>query len=102
VSIGVIVLRRTRPDLPRAFRCPGVPWVPALAVLSSVYLMLNLPALTWERFLIWMAIGMVVYYLYGRQHSRLATAAETGYNTDAYGGEAAELAGRGTGGPDRG
>jgi APA family basic amino acid/polyamine antiporter len=102
VSIGVIVLRRTRPDLPRAFRCPGVPWVPALAVLSSVYLMLNLPAVTWERFLIWMAIGMVVYYLYGRQHSRLATAAETGYNTDAYGGEAAELAGRGTGGPDRG
>jgi APA family basic amino acid/polyamine antiporter len=97
VSIGVIVLRRTRPDLPRAFRCPGVPWVPILSVLASVYLMLNLPALTWERFVIWMVIGLVVYYLYGRTHSRLATAAETGYNTDDYGGEAAELAGRGTG-----
>jgi APA family basic amino acid/polyamine antiporter len=102
VSIGVIVLRRTRPDLPRAFRCPGVPWVPILSVLASVYLMLNLPMLTWERFVIWMAIGMVVYSVYGRTHSRLATAAQTGYNTDAYGGEAAELAGRGAGQPDRG
>jgi hypothetical protein len=49
-----------------------------------------------------MALGMVVYYAYGRTHSRLATAAETGYNTDDYGGEAAELAGRGAGRPDKG
>jgi basic amino acid/polyamine antiporter, APA family len=88
VSIGVIVLRRTRPELPRAFRTPAVPLVPILSVLASVYLMLNLPALTWERFLIWMALGLVVYFLYGARRSRLATARETGYNTDAYRGEA--------------
>jgi APA family basic amino acid/polyamine antiporter len=73
VAIGVIVLRRTRPDLERAFRCPGVPFVPILAVLASVYLMLNLPAATWVRFLVWMAIGFVVYFAYGARHSRLVT-----------------------------
>ena len=55
VAIGVLVLRRTRPDLERAFRCPGVPVVPILAVLAAVYLMLNLPAATWLRFFVWMA-----------------------------------------------
>lgn len=73
VSIGVLVLRRTRPDLLRAFRCPGVPAVPILAALCSLYLMLNLPAATWIRFLVWMAIGLVVYFLYGANHSRLVT-----------------------------
>ncbi len=73
VAIGVVVLRRKRPDLERAFRCPGVPWVPALSVLLSVYLMLNLPASTWVRFVVWMAVGVVVYFAYGRSHSRLAT-----------------------------
>lgn len=73
VSVGVVVLRRTRPDLPRAFRTPLVPLVPVLSVLASVYLMLNLPALTWERFAIWLVIGFVVYFLYGARHSRLAT-----------------------------
>ena len=73
VAIGVIVLRRTRPDLERAFRCPGVPFVPILAVLASIYLMLNLPAATWVRFLVWMAIGIVVYLVYGARHSRLVT-----------------------------
>ncbi len=64
VAIGVLVLRRTRPDLERAFRCPGVPVVPILAALAAVYLMLNLPAATWLRFFIWMAIGLVVYFGY--------------------------------------
>ncbi len=73
VAIGVIVLRRTRPDLERAFRCPAVPLVPILAVLASIYLMLNLPAATWVRFLVWMAIGIVVYLVYGARHSRLVT-----------------------------
>ncbi|HKR48625.1 MAG TPA: amino acid permease [Pseudonocardiaceae bacterium] len=73
VAIGVLVLRRTRPDLPRAFRCPGVPVVPLLAVLASFYLMLNLPAATWIRFVVWMAIGLVVYFAYGARHSRLRT-----------------------------
>jgi basic amino acid/polyamine antiporter, APA family len=71
VSIGVIVLRRTRPDLPRAFRTPLVPLVPIAATLICVYLMLNLTGLTWRRFLIWMLIGLVIYFAYGRRHSRL-------------------------------
>ncbi|MBV9160682.1 MAG: amino acid permease [Pseudonocardiales bacterium] len=73
VAIGVLVLRRTRPDLPRAFRCPGVPAVPILAVLASFYLMLNLPGATWIRFIVWMVIGFVVYFAYGAGHSRLVT-----------------------------
>jgi amino acid transporter len=72
VSLGVLVLRRTRPDLPRAFRTPWVPVVPILAVLACVFLMLNLGTLTWWRFVIWMAIGLVVYFLYGYRQSRLA------------------------------
>lgn len=72
VSVAVVVLRRTRPDLPRAFRTPLVPLVPILAVLSCVTLMLFLTVNTWLRFLIWMAIGFVVYFLYGKRHSRLA------------------------------
>ncbi|MDQ2750261.1 MAG: amino acid permease [Actinomycetota bacterium] len=73
VAIGVIVLRRTRPELKRQFRCPGVPVVPILAMLASVYLMLNLPSATWVRFFVWMAIGLVVYFAYGANHSRLTT-----------------------------
>ncbi|MFL6135343.1 MAG: amino acid permease [Nocardioidaceae bacterium] len=73
VAIGVLVLRRTRPDLQRAFRVPGVPVVPILAILCSVYLMLNLPGATWVRFLVWMVIGFLVYFAYGARHSRLVT-----------------------------
>jgi APA family basic amino acid/polyamine antiporter len=73
VAIGVLVLRRTRPDLPRAFRCPGVPVVPVLAALASFYLMLNLPGATWIRFFVWMALGIVVYFAYGARRSRLQT-----------------------------
>jgi basic amino acid/polyamine antiporter, APA family len=72
VAIGVVVLRRTRPDLERAYRTPAVPLVPILAVLASLWLMLNLPTATWERFGIWMVIGFVVYFAYGRRRSRLA------------------------------
>ncbi|GLZ79823.1 amino acid permease [Actinorhabdospora filicis] len=73
VSIGVIILRRTRPDLPRGFRTPWVPVVPVLAVLACLWLMVNLTVLTWIRFLIWMAIGVAVYFLYSRRNSALAT-----------------------------
>ncbi|MBY8885713.1 amino acid permease [Streptomyces sp. PTM05] len=71
VAIGVVVLRRTRPDLPRSFRTPLVPLVPVLSVCASAWLMINLPGETWVRFGIWMAIGFVIYFLYGRSHSRL-------------------------------
>jgi APA family basic amino acid/polyamine antiporter len=71
VSAGVVVLRRTRPDLERSFRTPFVPVLPALSVLASLYLMLNLTAATWIRFFVWMAVGLLVYAGYGYRHSRL-------------------------------
>ncbi|MDN0197399.1 amino acid permease [Streptomyces sp. S.PNR 29] len=76
VAISVMVLRRTRPDLHRAFRTPWVPVIPILSVLASLWLMLNLPAETWIRFGIWMVAGFFVYFLYGRTHSRLARGEE--------------------------
>ncbi|MFF9169889.1 MULTISPECIES: amino acid permease [unclassified Streptomyces] len=76
VAIGVIILRRTRPELHRAFRTPWVPFIPILSVCASLWLMLNLPAETWVRFGIWMVIGFAVYFLYGRSHSRLARRAQ--------------------------
>ncbi|MEU6593694.1 amino acid permease [Streptomyces sp. NPDC046881] len=77
VALSVIILRRTRPDLHRAFRTPWVPVIPVLSVCASLWLMLNLPAETWLRFAIWMVIGFVVYFLYGRSHSRLGREQET-------------------------
>ncbi|WP_151480282.1 amino acid permease [Streptomyces albicerus] len=77
VAIGVITLRRTRPELHRSFRTPLVPFLPIVSVLASLWLMLNLPAETWVRFGIWMAIGFFVYFLYGRSHSRLGRHEET-------------------------
>ncbi len=72
VSIAVLLLRRRRPDLPRSFRVPLMPITPVLAVLFSFYLMLNLVEATWIRFGIWMALGFVVYFVYGKRKSRLA------------------------------
>jgi APA family basic amino acid/polyamine antiporter len=74
VAIGVVILRRTRPDLERSFRTPLVPLVPILSVLASLYLMLNLTAATWVRFFVWMAVGLVIYFFYGSRRSRLQTA----------------------------
>jgi len=71
VSIGVIILRRTQPDLSRAFRTPLVPFVPILATLLCLYLMVSLPVGTWVRFVVWMALGLLVYFAYSRSHSRL-------------------------------
>ncbi|MEV6675009.1 amino acid permease [Streptomyces sp. NPDC051162] len=71
VALGVILLRRSRPDLHRAFRTPLVPLVPVLSVLASLWLMLNLTAETWLRFAAWMALGFVIYFVYGRRHSRV-------------------------------
>jgi basic amino acid/polyamine antiporter, APA family len=74
VSIGIIVLRRTRPDLDRPFRMPWVPVLPLLSAAVSFTLMIGLPRATWERLVIWMALGVILYSLYGRRHSRLRIA----------------------------
>jgi basic amino acid/polyamine antiporter, APA family len=71
VALGIIVLRRTDPDRPRPFRTPWVPILPLVSVVFCLYLMLNLPLLTWLRFGLWMAIGGTIYFLYGRRHSRV-------------------------------
>ena len=71
VNLGVMVLRRTKPDLQRGFRVPGV-WICApIGILLCLYLMIDLPATTWERFVIWLIVGLVIYFFYGRTHSRL-------------------------------
>ncbi|MCV7401795.1 amino acid permease [Mycobacterium fragae] len=75
VSAGVIVLRRTRPDLPRGFRVPWVPLLPIASVVACLWLMLNLTGLTWIRFGVWMAVGIAIYVGYGRRHSVLASRA---------------------------
>jgi len=71
VSVGVIVLRRARPDLQRGFRVPWNPWLPALSAAICTYLMLNLTVETWLRFLIWLVIGFVIYFTYSHRGSRL-------------------------------
>ncbi|KQH80623.1 amino acid permease [Mycobacterium gordonae] len=69
VSAGVIVLRRTRPDLPRGFSAPWVPVLPIASVCACLWLMLNLTALTWVRFGVWLLVGVAIYLGYGRRHS---------------------------------
>jgi len=73
VSIGVVVLRRKRPDLKRAFTVPFSPVVPILSALICGYLMLNLSVETWLRFLVWLVIGFAIYFSYSRWHARLET-----------------------------
>jgi basic amino acid/polyamine antiporter, APA family len=68
---GIIVLRRVRPDLPRPFKTPWSPVVPILGILSCSYLMYGLPWETWLRLIVWMVLGLVIYFFYGRQHSAL-------------------------------
>ncbi|NRR32509.1 amino acid permease [Oxalobacteraceae bacterium] len=73
VSVAVVVLRKKRPDLHRAFRCPGVPYVPALAVLFCLALMTFLSRTTWIAFGIWLVIGLVIYFGYSRRNAVLHT-----------------------------
>jgi basic amino acid/polyamine antiporter, APA family len=72
VSAGVIILRRTRPDLPRGFRAPWVPLLPIASVGACLWLMVNLTVLTWIRFGVWMVAGVAIYLGYGRRRSVLA------------------------------
>jgi APA family basic amino acid/polyamine antiporter len=82
VNLGVIILRRTRPDLERGYRVPFVPVFPIIGIALCVYLMTRLPGTTWWRFAIWMAIGFAIYFAYGYRHSRLRRAGEV-VNPDA-------------------
>jgi len=81
VCICVPILRHTRPDLPRPFRCPWVPLVPILGALMCLVLMLSLPATNWYRLLGWFGVGLIIYCVYGRRHGvgdqhRILTAAD--------------------------
>jgi basic amino acid/polyamine antiporter, APA family len=73
VSMGILVLRRTQPTLPRPFRTPLVPFVPIASAVVSLGLMLSLPYATWERLAIWMLIGIGIYFAYGHHRSALRT-----------------------------
>jgi APA family basic amino acid/polyamine antiporter len=72
VSIAVPILRRTKPDMKRPFRVPFSPVIPVLSALACLYLMTNLSIETWLRFLVWMVLGVVLYFAYGRRNARLA------------------------------
>jgi basic amino acid/polyamine antiporter, APA family len=69
VCIGVLILRKKQPDVPRAFRTPWVPVVPILGIISCSTMMLALPLDTWLRLLVWLLIGLVIYFAYSRKHS---------------------------------
>ena len=66
VCIGVLILRRTEPDVPRPFKTPGMPWVPVVGALICFYLMAGLPLATWIRLVVWLAVGLTIYFAYGR------------------------------------
>jgi basic amino acid/polyamine antiporter, APA family len=71
VCIGVIILRYKDPERHRPFRCPAVPLIPILGVLSCLFLMIKLPVLTWIRFFYWLIFGLFIYFFYGMSHSKL-------------------------------
>ncbi|HMF86806.1 MAG TPA: amino acid permease, partial [Gemmatimonadaceae bacterium] len=66
VCTGVLILRRVEPDTPRPFKTPGMPWVPIIGTLICLYLMSGLPLATWVRLFVWLAIGLAIYFTYGR------------------------------------
>ena len=74
VSLGVILLRKKQPERPRAFRVPFVPWFPLISVVLCGGLMTGLTVITWIRFLVWLVIGLVIYFVYSRHRSALNTA----------------------------
>ena len=71
VCIGILVMRRTHPDLPRPFRTPLVPLVPILGIMANLFLMGGLGVDNWLRLVIWMAIGLAIYFSYSRKKSHL-------------------------------
>jgi APA family basic amino acid/polyamine antiporter len=83
VSVAVIVLRRTRPKMKRPFRVPQVPLLPIVSAVFCVGLMTNLALETWLRFLVWLVLGLAIYFFYGRSHSRLAQREKEAVSTPA-------------------
>jgi len=71
VCAAVLVMRRTHPEAERPFRVPFVPFVPILGIASCLMLMFSLPSENWLRLFVWLGIGLAIYFLYGRRHSRL-------------------------------
>ncbi|HEU4881717.1 MAG TPA: amino acid permease, partial [Longimicrobium sp.] len=76
VSIGVLILRRARPELPRPFRTPWTPWVPLFAAAVCLLQMAVLPAATWIRLFVWLGIGFLIYFLYGARRAQLVREGE--------------------------
>ena len=74
VSIGVMILRRTAPDLPRGFKVPGYPVTPILSILGCIWIIQDLRPVTIIGFVIWVAVALVFYFTYGIRHSELARA----------------------------
>ncbi len=72
ICTSVILLRIRKPDLHRNFRTPLVPLIPLIGIAFSIWLLAELPAITWKVFLIWVSLGLVVYFTYGIRHSKLA------------------------------
>jgi APA family basic amino acid/polyamine antiporter len=71
VCIGVWVMRRKMPEIPRAFKTPMVPLIPILGIVTCLFMMVFLPMDTWIRLLVWMLIGLDIYLVYGAKHSKL-------------------------------
>jgi len=77
VCLGVLIMRRTNPDAPRSFRTPWVPVVPILGIITCLVMMVSLPWETWVRLAVWLAIGLAIYFGYGKKHSKLRQAADS-------------------------
>ncbi|UZO90179.1 amino acid permease [Lactiplantibacillus pentosus] len=75
VSFSILRLRKTQPDLRRPFKTPWVPFVPIMSIICCIFLLINLKPVTWIRFVVWLAIGMVVYFSYSVKHSQLKATA---------------------------
>jgi len=73
VCAGVLVLRKKRPELPRPFRAPWMPFTPIAGILVSLAMMVGLPLATWLRLLIWLALGLIIYFSYSRHHSKVTS-----------------------------
>jgi APA family basic amino acid/polyamine antiporter len=92
---AVIVMRRTNPNAKRPFRAPLVPLVPILGILTCLLLMFSLPAENWYRLIIWLIVGLIIYFLYGRRHSVMSNERHMAHELAAHG-----IGGQAVGDPD--